>query len=312
MSLRLAFMGTPDFSVPVLAALLDAGHQVAAVYTQPPRPAGRGQLDRPSPVAAFAASRGLPVFTPKSLRKPEPQAEFAALGLDAAVVAAYGLILPKAILDAPRLGCFNVHASLLPRWRGAAPIQRAILAGDSESGVTIMQMDEGLDTGAMLMAERVTIVPNMNAGALHDTLSEIGARLMVRALAEVEAGRAQPVAQPGDGVTYAAKIDKSEAQLDWSKSAVELERVVRAFAPIPGAWFDYRGKQVERIRVFAARVETGHGTPGSVLDGKLLVACGDGALRLLNVQRAGKAAMPADDFLRGNAIAAGTMLVTAP
>jgi methionyl-tRNA formyltransferase len=301
-------MGTPDFSVPVLAALLDAGHQVAAVYTQPPRPAGRGQQDRPSPVAAFATSCGLPVFTPKSLRKPEPQAEFAALGLDAAVVAAYGLILPKPILDAPRLGCFNVHASLLPRWRGAAPIQRAILAGDAESGVTIMQMDEGLDTGAMLMDERVAITSGMNAGALHDALSAIGARLMVRALAEVEAGRAVATPQPGEGVTYAAKIEKSEAQLDWSKPAAELERVVRAFAPVPGAWFEYKGKQVERIRVLAAQVEKGSGTPGTALDDRLLVACGEGALRLVTVQRAGKGAMPAADFLRGNVVAAGTKL----
>jgi methionyl-tRNA formyltransferase len=307
-SLRLAFMGTPDFSVPILAALFDSGHQVAAVYSQPPRPAGRGQQERPSPVAAFAATRGLPVFTPKSLRKPEPQAEFAALELDAAVVAAYGLILPKPILDAPRLGCFNVHASLLPRWRGAAPIQRAILAGDVESGVTIMQMDEGLDTGAMLAKRTVPIAPDMNAGQLHDALSMLGARLMIEALAEVEAGRARPVPQPGEGVTYAAKIDKAETQIDWSHPATEIERRVRAFAPLPGAWFEHAGRQVERIRVLAARVETGSGVPGTVLDDQLLVACGDGALRLLTVQRAGKGAMPVADFLRGNPIAAGTKL----
>ncbi len=308
MSLRLAFMGTPDFSVPILATLLDAGHQVVAVYSQPPRPAGRGQQERPSPVAEFAASRGLPVLTPKSLRKPEPQAEFAALDLDAAVVAAYGLILPKAVLDAPRRGCFNVHASLLPRWRGAAPIQRAILAGDAVSGVTIMQMDEGLDTGAMLLKHSVSIEPDMNAGQLHDTLSAAGARLMAKALIDVEAGRVMPVPQPDEGITYAAKIDKAETRIDWSRPAVELERQVRAFAPVPGAWFEHAGKQVERIRVLAARVETASGVPGTALDDKLLVACGDGALRLTVVQRAGKGAMSAADFLRGNAVATGTML----
>ncbi len=238
-------------------------------------PAGRGQQERPSPVAAFAASQGLPVATPKSLRNAEAQAAFAALDLDAAVVAAYGLILPKAVLDAPRLGCFNVHASLLPRWRGAAPIQRAILAGDSESGVTIMRMDEGLDTGAMLLTERVTITPDMNAGGLHDALSAVGSTLMVRALADVEAGRAVATPQPGEGITYAAKIDKAETRIDWLRSAVELERQARAFAPVPGAWFEYQGKQIERIRILAARVEKGSGTPGTVLDDRLLVACGD-------------------------------------
>jgi methionyl-tRNA formyltransferase len=316
-TLRLAFMGTPDFAVPVLAALLDAGHDIVRVYTQPPRPAGRGQQERPSPVAIFAAGCGLDVATPKSLRRPEAQGEFAALALDAAVVAAYGLILPKPILDAPRLGCFNVHASLLPRWRGAAPIQRAILAGDAESGVTIMQMDEGLDTGAMLMAERVAITPGTNAGALHDALAAVGARLMVRALGDLEAGRARAVPQPADGVTYAAKIEKSETRIDWSRPAAELERVVRAFAPAPGAWFDHAGRQPERIRVLAAQVEAaqveaGRGAPGTVLDDRLLVACGAGALRLLAVQRAGKAAMPAADFLRGNAIPAGTVLGVVP
>ena len=240
--------------------------------------------------------------TPKSLRKAEAQAEFAALGLDAAVVAAYGLILPKPILDAPRLGCFNVHASLLPRWRGAAPIQRAILAGDTESGVTIMKMDEGLDTGAMLLAERVAIGPEMNAGVLHDALAAMGARLIVRSLAAVEAGRAVATPQPGDGVTYAAKIDKAEALLDWTRPAVELHRIVRAFAPAPGAWFEQGG---ERVRVLAARIEVDHGAPGTVLDDRFLVACGDGALRLLTVQRAGRAALPAVEFLRGNPVPAG-------
>jgi methionyl-tRNA formyltransferase len=308
-SLKLAFMGTPDFAVPVLADLLAAGHQVSRVYTQPPRPAGRGQHEQPSPVARFAGERGLPVLTPKSLRHAEVQAEFAALGLDAAIVAAYGLILPRPILAAPRLGCINVHASLLPRWRGAAPIQRAILAGDRESGITIMQMDEGLDTGAMFEAERVAIGDDTTAGALHDALAAVGARLLVAVLAEIEAGRAAPVPQPAEGVTYAAKIDKDEARIDWSKTAEELVRVVRAFAPAPGAWFEHHaGKQAERIRVLAARVEPGRGEPGKALDDRLLIACGTGALRLLTVQRAGRAAMPAADFLRGNAVPAGTSL----
>jgi methionyl-tRNA formyltransferase len=298
-------MGTPDFAVPALAALHDAGHTVIRVYSQPPRPAGRGQRERPSPIAEFAAARGIAVSTPKSLRKPEPQAEFAALGLDAAVVAAYGLILPKPILDAPRLGCFNIHASLLPRWRGAAPIQRAILAGDGESGVTIMRMDEGLDTGAMLLAERVPIGRATTAGELHDALATIGAKLIVSVMAEVEAGRAMARPQPTEGVTYAAKIDKDEARLDWSRPADELERRVRAFAPHPGAWFA-RGE--ERIRVLAASVEAKQGTPGTILDDRLLVACGKGALRLLSVQRAGGTAMAADAFLRGHPIAAGTVL----
>ena len=305
MSLRLAFMGTPEFAVPALAALLGAGHTVARVYSQPPRPAGRGQRERPAPVAEFAAARGIDVATPKSLRAPDAQAGFAALGLDAAVVAAYGLILPKAILDAPRLGCFNIHASLLPRWRGAAPIQRAILAGDRESGVTIMRMDEGLDTGGMLLAEPTPIGPATTAGALHDRLAEIGSRLIVRALAEVEAGRAVARPQPAEGATYAAKIDKDEARLDWSRPAEELERRIRAFAPHPGAWF---AQGEERIRVLAAQVEAGHGEPGVALDARLLVACGAGALRLVGVQRAGGTAMEADAFLRGHPVLAGARL----
>ena len=304
MSLRLAFMGTPDFSVPALAALLDAGHRVVRVYTQPPRPAGRGQRERPTPIAEFAASRGIETLTPKSLRKPEPEAEFAALGLDAAVVAAYGLILPKPILDAPRLGCFNIHASLLPRWRGAAPIQRAILAGDSESGITIMRMDEGLDTGPMLLREPTPIGPETNAGELHDALAAQGARLIVQAFEDVAAGRAMAIPQPAEGVTYAAKIDKDEARLDWSHPAGVLARVVRAFAPHPGAWFNWGA---DRVRVLAAHAEQGSGGPGMTLDDRLLVACGAGALRLTRVQRAGGAAMEADAFLRGKPVPAGTV-----
>ena len=305
MSLRLAFMGTPDFAVPALAALIEAGHGIARVYSQPPRPAGRGQRERPSPVAAFAEARGIEVATPKSLRTAEARSAFAALGLDAAVVAAYGLILPKAILDAPRLGCFNIHASLLPRWRGAAPIQRAILAGDAETGVTIMKMDEGLDTGAMLAAETVPIGPTTNTGALHDVLAALGARLIVAALGEVEAGRAVARPQPAEGVTYAAKIDKGEAQIDWSCPAVELERRVRAFAPVPGVWFA-RGE--DRIRILAATVEPGQGAPGTVLDDRLLIACGAGALRPVTVQKAGGKPMDLDAFLRGHALPKGAVL----
>jgi len=304
-TLGLAFMGTPEFAVPVLAALRDAGHRILRVYTAPSRPAGRGQNERPSAVGEFARARGLALATPATLRAPETQAEFAALGADAAVVAAYGLILPLAVLAAPRLGCCNVHASLLPRWRGAAPIQRAILAGDAETGVTIMRMEEGLDTGPMLLAERVPIAPDATAGALHDRLAALGARLMVRALAELEAGRAVARPQPKDGVTYAAKIGKGETRLDWSRPAAELERAVRAFAPAPGAWF---ASADARIRVLAAAVEEGMGAPGTVLDGRLLIACGKGALRPVTVQRAGGNPMPADDFLRGHPLAAGTRL----
>ena len=305
MTLRLAFMGTPDFAVPALAALLDAGHAIARVYSQPPRPAGRGQRERPSPVAAFASEHGLAVSTPKTLRAPEAQAEFAALAVDAAVVVAYGLILPKPILDAPQLGCFNIHASLLPRWRGAAPIQRAILAGDRQTGVTIMRMDEGLDTGPMLLAEPVDIGPETTTGELHDTLAALGARLIVPTLGAVEAGRAVAKPQPAEGVTYAAKIEKEEARLDWSRPADELERRIRAFAPYPGAWF---ALGAERIRVLAASVETGKGIAGTTLDSRLLVGCGAGALRLLQVQRAGGNAMSAEAFLRGHPIPAGIVL----
>lgn len=303
--MRLVFMGTPDFSVPILAALIDAGHHVACVYSQPPRPAGRGHREQPSPVHAFAESQGIPVRTPKSLKGEAEQAEFAALEADCAVVAAYGLILPKAVLAAPRLGCLNVHASLLPRWRGAAPIQRAIMAGDALSGVTIMQMDVGLDTGAMLLTETVAITPDTTGQSLHDALSALGADLIVRALDDVAAGRATPVAQPEQGVTYAAKLTKDEGRLDWTRPAAELERMVRGLAPWPGAWFEWGG---ERFKVLAARVEGGRGAPGTVLDDTLAVACGEGALRLSRVQRAGKAAMSAADLLRGYAIPRGTVL----
>jgi methionyl-tRNA formyltransferase len=305
MTLRIAFMGTPDFSVAALAALIAAGHEVACVYTQPPRPAGRGKKDRPSPVHEFAAGRGIEVRHPETMRDEDEQAAFAALDLDVAVVAAYGLILPKPILEAPRRGCLNIHASLLPRWRGAAPVQRAILAADRISGVTIMRMDAGLDTGPMLMKESVTIGPKSNAGWLHDELSAMGARMIVEALARLEAGRLEETPQGSEGVTYAAKIDKAETRIDWTRPAAGIERQLRAFAPAPGAWFELED---ERIRVLAGTVTGDRGEPGTVLDDRLTVACGEGAIRLEVVQRAGKGAMEAAAFLRGRAVPVGTVL----
>ena len=303
--MRLAFMGTPDFSVPILTALNAAGHDIACVYAQPPRPAGRGQKERLSPVHEKAASLGIPVRTPRSLKSPEEHEAFRALRLDAAVVAAYGLILPLPILEAPRFGCLNVHASLLPRWRGAAPIQRAILAGDAESGITIMQMDVGLDTGAMMLEERLPITAATTGQSLHDSLSMMGARLIVRALAELEAGTLVGRPQPDEGVTYAAKLDKEEGRLDWRRPAVELERAVRAFFPWPGSWLVHQG---ERIKVLTASLAQGTGAPGTVLDDRLTIACGGGALRLDKVQRAGRGPMGAEEFLRGYALPAGTAL----
>jgi len=305
MPLRLVFMGSPDFAALVLKALLAAGHDIARVYAQPPKPAGRGQKEQPCAVHAFALANGLAVRTPKTLRAPEAQAEFAAIGADAAVVAAYGLILPKPVLDAPRLGCVNVHASLLPRWRGAAPIQRAILAGDRETGVTIMKMDEGLDTGPMLLAERVAITPLTTASSLHDALAEIGSRLVVRALDGLAAGGLRPTPQPADGVTLAPKLTREEGRLDWRRTAEELERQVRALNPWPGVWFEHDG---ERIKVLEAEAASGSGEPGIVLDDRLGVACGAGVLRPLRIQKAGKAPMEAAAFLRGNPVPAGTRL----
>jgi methionyl-tRNA formyltransferase len=305
--MNLVFMGTPDFSVPALDALVAAGHRVLAVYTQPPRPAGRGQKEQPSPVQRAAERHGIPVRVPKSLRDAGAQAEFRALRADLAVVSAYGLLLPKAILDAPLRGCLNIHASLLPRWRGAAPIQRAIEAGDAETGITIMVMDEGLDTGPMLLKESVRIAPDTTAGALHDALAALGATLIVRALAGLESGALVPVPQPAEGVTYAKKIAKDEARLDWRAPAALLSRRIRAFNPFPGAWFEAKG---ERIRVLAATVEprARDAAPGTVLDAQLTVACGEGALRPTSLQRAGKAPMLADALLRGFALPAGTVL----
>jgi methionyl-tRNA formyltransferase len=307
--LRLAFMGTPDFALPTLKALAAAGHDIAAVYSQPPRPAGRGQKDRPSPVQAYAESRGWPVRTPTSLKMPEAQADFAALDLDVAVVVAYGLILPQAILDAPRLGCVNVHASLLPRWRGAAPIQRAILAGDSETGVTIMQMDAGLDTGAMILQQAVPITAETSAQALHDELAELGGATINQALAGLDSGALEPRPQPDEGVTYADKLDKAEGRLDWTQAAEVVERRIRAFTPWPGAYFEVEGqKGRERIKVLAAQVRPGDGAPGTLLDDRATVACGEGSLRLTKLQRAGKAPMEAEAFLRGFDLPAGQVL----
>ncbi|HYD32285.1 MAG TPA: methionyl-tRNA formyltransferase [Azospirillaceae bacterium] len=307
-ALRLAFMGTPDFAVPSLKALLDAGHDVVCVYSQPPRPAGRGHHVQPSPVHAFAQARGIPVRTPKTLRNADEQQAFAALGLDAAVVAAYGLILPKPVLEAPVLGCLNVHASLLPRWRGAAPIHRAILEGDSESGVTIMQMDEGLDTGGMLLKGAVPIASTTTAPALHDQLAELGAGLIVEALAGLQAGTLEPEPQPAEGVTYAAKLSRDDGRLDWSRDAAFIDRQVRALNPWPGVWFEAAG---ERIKVLAAApvADAAAAPAGTLLDDGMTVACGQGTVRLTKVQRPGKGAVDGASFLRGFAVKPGTPLV---
>ncbi len=305
MPLRLAFMGTPEFAVPALRAIVAAGHEVAAVYCQPPRPAGRGQKERPSAVQAVAETLNLPVRTPTGLRKPEAQAAFSVLDLDIAVVAAYGLILPKPILDAPRLGCLNIHASLLPRWRGAAPIQRALMAGDAATGITIMQMDEGLDTGPTLLQESVPIRASLTAATLHDLLAECGARLILEALDAAEAGTLQPQPQPEDGVTYAKKIEPADARIAWSDHADAIERKVRAFAPRPGAWFEIDGI---RVKLLGAGVVAGVGEPGTVHDDHLTVACGDGAIKLLHLQREGKRALDSEAFLRGTPVAKGTRL----
>ncbi|ODU19769.1 methionyl-tRNA formyltransferase [Sphingopyxis sp. SCN 67-31] len=305
--MRIAFMGTPPFAVPTLAALHAAGHEIVAVYTQPPRPAQRGKKLQQSAVHLWAEAHGLPVRTPKSLRTEEAQGEFAALDLDVAVVAAYGLILPQAILESPREGCLNVHGSILPRWRGAAPVQRAILAGDTETGVTIMQMDAGLDTGGMRLIGR-TPVAGKTAGELTDELAAMGAALMVEVLADLSA--CPPVPQPDDGATYAAKIDKSEARLDFLVSAPQTERQIRAFNPVPGAFFELEG---ERYKILAADVvhpaDTVAGAaPGVTLDDALTIACNPGAVRATRVQRAGKPAMDAAELLRGRPITAGTRL----
>jgi len=289
--MKIIFMGTPDFSVPVLEALHQA-HEIVAVYCQPPRPAGRGKADRPSPVQARAEALGLPVRHPVSLRSEEAIHDFAALGADVAVVVAYGLILPQAILDAPRLGCLNIHASLLPRWRGAAPIHRAIMAGDRETGVCIMQMEAGLDTGPVLMREAVAIGPEETTAELHDRLSNLGARLIVQALSRLPLP-AEP--QPAEGVTYAAKIDKAEARVDWSRPAEDVDRLIRGLSPFPGAWVQVGG---ERVKLLRSRVAAGQGAPGQVLHG-FTIACGTGAVEITEAQREGKRPMPASEVLRG-------------
>ena len=302
---RITFMGTPDFAVPSLAALMEAGYEIACVYSQPPRPAGRGQREQLSPVHAFAVQHGLPVRTPTSLKSSEEHEAFRALNLDAAVVAAYGLILPPAILDAPRLGCLNVHASLLPRWRGAAPIHRALLAGDSQTGITIMQMDVGLDTGAMLLTETLPITSTSTTPVLHDALAAMGARMVVQALAGLEAGTLTARPQPDEGVTYARKLEKEEGRLNWTLPASELERQVRALHPWPGMWCQI-GE--DRLKILAAELATGSGAPGTVIAPPLVIACGEKALRLTRVQRPGKGPMSAEELLRGFALPPGTVL----
>lgn len=294
--MRVIFMGTPDFSLPALDALAAAGHEIAAVYCQPPRPAGRGHRERPAPVQTRAEAMGLPVRHPVSLRDAEEQAAFAALGADIAVVVAYGLILPQAVLDAPRHGCLNIHASLLPRWRGAAPVQRAIMAGDSETGVCIMRMEAGLDTGPVLLRRAVPIAADDTAGSLHDSLSALGGEAIAETLANLPELRAAP--QPENGVSYAPKIDKAEARIDWTAPASEVDCRIRGLAPFPGAWCEIGG---ERIKLLMSRAVPGEGAPGQVLDG-LTIACGTGAVEVLRLQRPGKRSVDAAAFLRGTEV----------
>ena len=301
--MRIVFMGSPDYSVPVLDALIDAGHDIACVYCQPPRPAGRGKKDRQTPVHARAAALNLPVRHPTSLKSSQAQAEFEALRADIAVVVAYGLILPQPILDAPTHGCLNIHASLLPRWRGAAPIHRAILAGDAQPGVCIMQMEAGLDTGPVVLRQDTPILPTDTTGSLHDRLAKLGATLILTALDQTPGLTPQP--QPADGVTYAEKIHKAEAQIDWSGSAQEIDRQIRGLSPFPGAWTLYQG---ERIKFLASQVADAQGAPGTVLDDALTIACGHGAIQVTRLQRAGKGAMQATDVLRGWDIGPGAQM----
>ena len=301
--MKLVFMGTPAFSVPVLDALVQAGHEIAAVYCQPPRPAGRGKKDRPTPVHARALELGLEVRHPVSLKGAQEQAEFDALGADIAVVVAYGLILPQAILDAPTRGCLNIHASLLPRWRGAAPIHRAIMAGDAKTGICIMQMEAGLDTGPVLLCEDIDIAPTETTDALHDRLSVMGAQAIVTALGQLDA--LVPVSQPDAGVTYAHKIDKSEARIDWTASAVDVDRQIRGLSAFPGAWCEING---QRVKILASRIAQSAGLAGMVLDDTLTVGCAEGAVQLLRLQKAGKGAQDAEVFLRGFPVAQGTQI----
>ncbi|WP_422049135.1 methionyl-tRNA formyltransferase [Shimia sp.] len=301
--MRILFMGTPDFSVSVLDALVEAGHEIAAVFCQPPRPAGRGKKDRPTPVHARALELGLEVHHPKSLRTDEVQQTIRDLKADVGVVVAYGLLLPQAVLDAPTQGCLNIHASLLPRWRGAAPIHRAIMAGDAETGVCIMQMDAGLDTGPVLLRRDLTIGIEETTAELHDRLAVLGSSAIVDTLAALPELTAKP--QPEEGVTYAEKIDKSEARIDWSAPAVEVDRKIRGLSPFPGAWTEIEG---QRVKLLASRLAEGQGDAGTLLDDALTVACGDGAVQLLRLQRAGKGAQDADVFLRGFQLSKGDVI----
>jgi methionyl-tRNA formyltransferase len=305
MPFRLAFMGSPTFALPTLEALIEAGHDVACVYSQPPRPAGRGKQERPTPVHAFAAARGIEVRTPKGLRKPEEQAAFAALDLDLAIVVAYGLILPKPILGAPRRGALNLHGSLLPRWRGAAPIQRAIMAGDRVTGVQVMRMEEGLDTGPVLASAETPIEFEDNTSTLHDRLAHLGARLMRETLEKLERGETRETPQSEEGVTYAHKITPAEARIDWTKPAREIDFQIRGLSPTPGAWFELDGA---RVKALHSRLGQGAGAPGEALDDNLLIACGEGAVRLLTVQREGRGPLEAAAFLRGQKVPAGARL----
>jgi methionyl-tRNA formyltransferase len=310
--MRIAFLGTPDFAVACLAELVASGHEIACVYSQPPAPRGRGQDLKPSPVHAFAEGLGLPVRTPVSMKTPEEIEVFQALDLDAAVVVAFGQILVKAVLEAPREGCFNLHASLLPRWRGAAPIQRAIMAGDTVTGVQVMRMSEGLDEGPILMSEQVRIDSFDTAGSLHDKLAQVGSRILPVALGAIERGGARETPQSEDGVTYAKKIKSAEARIDWTRPAAEIDRHIRGLSPFPGAWFETPSeKGPVRVKALLSRVEDARGAPGTLLDDSLLIACGDGAVRLLKAQREGKGVQDADVFTRGFPIAAGTILARA-
>ena len=312
MPLRVVFMGTPEFSVPTLKAIVGAGHTLVAVYSQPPRPAGRGMTDRKSPVHAAAEAAGIPVHTPRSLRTPEAQAVFTSHSADVAVVVAYGLILPRPILDAPRHGCLNLHASALPRWRGAAPIQRAIMSGDAETAVMVMQMEEGLDTGPVCMSRRIAIGPTATAGDLHDLLSATGAELAVEALSALEHGELRSTPQAAEGIVYASKIDKAEAHIDFTRPAVEVHDLIRGLSPFPGAWFEVTvDGRTERMKVLRTEVISAaqlDRLPGEVIDARLGVACGKGAIRILELQRAGKKPMQAADVLRGFALPPGTRL----
>ncbi len=309
MSLRLIFMGTPEFAVPALLELAGRGYDIAAVYTRAPKPAGRGMALQPSPVEREARRFGLPVLTPATLKTADAQEAFRAHKADAAVVVAYGLILPKPILDGVPLGCFNIHASLLPRWRGAAPINRAIMAGDTETGVTIMKMDEGLDTGAVAMVERAPVGADVTAGELHDVLARLGAETIVKALAALERGSLQLKPQPEAGISYAAKISKDETRIDWSRPWQDVHNHIRGLSPFPGAWFELAGENGPvRVKVLRSTRGEGSGAAGTVLDDKLTVACGEGAVRLVELQRAGKQPMAMEEFLRGTAIPAGTRL----